>query len=246
MQRTLLVSDIHLCPARLAVVRMFLDFLAKQAPQADALYILGDLFEYWAGDDDLADPFNAAIVTALKDLVDKGTQVFLLVGNRDFLIGKDFARASGATLLDEPHLSDLDGTPTLLLHGDTLCTDDPDYRAFRDKVRDKAWQQAFLALPLSERKAQIEQLRCRSEQEKQTKSSALMDVNPEAVENLLRAYGYPRLIHGHTHRQARHEILIDGHRCERWVLGNWYDSGNTLSCSQAGCHAQMFPFPFAV
>jgi len=246
MSATLFISDLHLCPTRPAIARLFLDFLAHQARQADALYILGDLFEYWAGDDTLDDstePFNLSICAALKQLADSGTQVFFIAGNRDFLIGSDFSAASGATLLSEPQLIDIVGTPTLLLHGDTLCTDDLVYQEFRATVRTEAWRKTFLALPLTERKARIETLRQQSEQEKRGNSAAVMDTNAKAVVAALRKHGYPRIIHGHTHRPALHTHAIDGHVCERWVLGDWYDSGSYLHCDASGCSALPLPPP---
>ncbi|HUY03412.1 MAG TPA: UDP-2,3-diacylglucosamine diphosphatase [Rhodocyclaceae bacterium] len=241
MSAALVVSDLHLCPTRPAVAQLFTDFLAGPAAAADAVYILGDLFEYWAGDDDLDAPFNAAIAAALKRLAERGTKLYFIRGNRDFLIGPDFARASGVILLEEPHRTDIAGTPTLLLHGDTLCTDDLAYQRFREKVRGRSWRDDFLAQPLSERRAQIEVLRKTSEAEKQIKSAGIMDVNDAAVADLLRANGYPRLIHGHTHRLARHEHVVDGHRCERWVLGDWYEDGSYLACDEQGCRTLVWP-----
>lgn len=240
---SLLVSDLHLCPTRPAIASLFLEFLARPARQASALYILGDLFEYWAGDDDLADPFNASICGALKTLAENGTPVFFLPGNRDFLVGAGFFRASGVKLIKEPYRTTIGGTPTLLLHGDTLCSDDTAYQEFRATVRNQAWRTSFLALPLAERKAQIEALRRRSEHEKQIKSAAIMDVNAEAVAEVLRAHGYPRLIHGHTHRQGCHTHHVDNRQCQRWVLGSWHDSGNYLACGESGCgfHALALP-----
>ncbi len=238
MPAALFVSDLHLCPTRPAMVRLFLDFLADQAMTADALYILGDMFDYWAGDDELADPddpFAASIAGALKALGDRGTRLFFITGNRDFLAGDGFARATGMTPLEEPHLATIAGVPTLLLHGDTLCSDDTAYQEFRREVRRPAWREAFLARPLPERRAQIAALRARSEQAKLGKSAAIMDVNAGAVAELLRAYGYPRLIHGHTHRPGYHEHLVDTHLCQRWVLGDWYEKGSYLACDERGC-----------
>jgi UDP-2,3-diacylglucosamine hydrolase len=241
MSATLFVSDLHLSATRPAISRLFQNFLAHQARQAAALYILGDLFEYWAGDDDLADPFNASICAALKQLAESGTQIFFMPGNRDFLAGSGFALASGTKLLSEPQRVDINGFPTLLLHGDTLCTDDASYQEFRNKVRSAAWQMNFLAQPLAERKTQIETLRKQSDQEKQLKSVAIMDANPAAVAAVLRSHGYPRLIHGHTHRPAFHRHEVDGKTCERWVLGDWYDSGNYLRCDETGCRYLNLP-----
>jgi UDP-2,3-diacylglucosamine hydrolase len=236
------VSDLHLCPTRPAIAGLLCDFLANQARRADALYILGDLFEYWAGDDDLADPFNARICAALL-ACSQTVPIHFIAGNRDFLIGASFARASGMTLLQEPHPANLAGTPTLLMHGDTLCSDDIAYQNFRSMVRTSTWCDDFLARPLAARKAQIEALRRHSEQEKQIKSAAIMDVNADTVAATLRAHGYPRLIHGHTHRQGQHTHHVDDHACERWVLGDWHDSGNYLSCDASGCRFHALTLP---
>jgi UDP-2,3-diacylglucosamine hydrolase len=156
-------------------------------------------------------------------------------GNRDFLLGPRFCAAASATLLQEPLLVDLYGTPTLLLHGDAQCTDDLPYQQFRSMVRDAKWQQSFLALPVAARRQQAQAVRSRSEADKQTKSEAIMDVNPAAVDEVFRGHGYPRMIHGHTHRPAHHKHRVDNHECERWVLQDWYVSGGYLECSVAGC-----------
>lgn len=235
---SLFVSDLHLCPARPRTTQIFLRFLRETAPCAEALYILGDLFEYWLGDDDLSDPGHAEIIQALAHLAGSGVKVFLLHGNRDFLIGEVFAQAAGLCLLDDPSLIDLYGVPTLLMHGDTLCSDDIAYLAFRAKVRDASWQRAFLAQPLQQRQALIQQWREQSEQEKQHKSASLMDANPAAIAAILREYGQPRLIHGHTHRPAKHTHHVDGQTCERWVLPAWYDEGGYLCCDHGGCRLE--------
>lgn len=199
------------------------------------MYILGDLFEYWAGDDDLEDPFNASIVEGLAGYAKAGPPLHIMHGNRDFLLGPRFASACSAFLLDDPHMVELEGTRTLLMHGDTLCTDDHSYQAFRKEVRSAAWKRAFLSQPLAQRKDQIEALRRKSESEKRRKSAAIMDVSGPAVEGVLREYDYPRIIHGHTHRPARHEHSVDGRICERWVLSDWYRSGSYLRCGKNGC-----------
>ena len=230
-------SDLHLCPTRPAINALFTRFVQDIAPQADALYILGDFFEYWAGDDDLADPFHTAITDALAGLAQRGTRIYIMHGNRDFLLNDAFMRAAQATLLPDPLLLDLYGAPTLLMHGDTLCTDDVAYQKFRVMVRGTEWQRNFLAQPLSQRKAQIEDLRKKSAQEKSNKSAEIMDVNSDAVANALREHGYPRLIHGHTHRPARHVHTVDGKTCERWVLPDWYAAGGYLRCDEVGCVA---------
>jgi len=239
MKHSLFISDLHLCPTRPAINALFEHFIRDIAPQAEALYILGDFFEYWAGDDDLIEPFHTAIAQQLSALAASGTRLFLMHGNRDFLIGEAFQRAAHITLLPDPTLIDLYGQPTLLMHGDTLCSDDVEYQAFRSQVRNPDWQRQFLATPLATRKAQIEALRQRSEQEKSSKAAEIMDVNATTVENVLREYGYPRLIHGHTHRPARHVHTVDGKTCERWVLTDWYASGGYLRCDAAGCVAQL-------
>ena len=208
--------------------------------RAEALYILGDLFDYWAGDDDLEDAFHALVIAELRGLARYGTKVYLLHGNRDLLMGETLANACRATLLSDPALIDLYGTPTLLSHGDMLCTNDAEYQRYRAQVHDADFQRQFLAKPLAERKAYIAQLRERSIAEKQSKDSAIMDVSDEAVAALLREHGYPRLIHGHTHRPARHQHIVDGHTCERWVLGDWHQQGSALRCDAQGCRSISF------
>lgn len=237
---SLFISDLHLASERPETTAVFFAFLDQKARNAGALYILGDLFEYWAGDDDAADPFNASICHALKRLAENGTRIFFIPGNRDFLAGPGFAESSGATVLDEPCLTTILGQPTLLLHGDILCSEDVEYARFRNEVRDPSWRASFLALPLAERRIRIGDLRRRSEREKQTKPAAIMDVNDGTVADLLRAHGYPRLIHGHTHRMKFHVHVVDGHRCERWVLGDWEGNGNYLACDSAGTQFHTF------
>ncbi len=234
MTHSLFISDLHLCQTRPHITRLFLTFLQHQARAAQSLYILGDLFEYWAGDDDLDDEHHQQVVNALRALSE--VKIYLMHGNRDLLLGEKFAHACHATLLPDPMLLDLHGRTTLLTHGDLLCTDDVDYQAFRKQVHDPLWQQAFLAQPLTERKSQIAGYRNRSEQEKSYKSEAIMDVNAEAVAGMLRQYQYPSLlIHGHTHRMGRHAMNIEGHACERIVLGDWYDSGSYLRIDNEEC-----------
>lgn len=235
MPHTLFISDLHLCEEQPHITQLFLNFSRDTAPQADALYILGDLFEYWAGDDDLDTPLHRSITAALQTLAARGTAVFIMHGNRDFLMDAQLAQACHATLLPDPTLLDLYGKPTLLSHGDALCTDDVQYQAFRRQVRDPQWRAHFLAQPLLKRKAQIEEIRTISKSEKQSKSMDIMDVNQAAVAQLLREHGYPRLIHGHTHRPALHQHTVDSMRCERWVLGDWHATGNALRCDAAGC-----------
>lgn len=240
MAHSLFISDLHLSAEHPHSMAAFQRFITTSAAHAEALYILGDLFDYWAGDDDLHDAFHQQVIAALHNLTTHGTRVYLMQGNRDLLMGEALATAFGAQLLADPSLLNLYGTPTLLTHGDTLCTDDIEYQQFRKLVHSAEFQQQFLTRPLAERKAYITQLRTRSEAEKQNKASSIMDVNDEAVATLLRAHHYPRLIHGHTHRPKRHEHSVDGHIYERWVLGDWDDTGNALRCDSGGIDWQPF------
>ncbi len=234
MPHTLFISDLHLSSDHPSTMAVFLRFIDAQAAQAEALYILGDLFDYWAGDDDLHTPFHQQVIRALHSL--PNTRIHLMHGNRDLLMGETLADALGAELLNDPALIDLYGTPTLLSHGDLLCTDDVDYQRFRNQVHTTDFKQAFLARPLTERRAYIEQLRMQSDVEKKNKSSAIMDVNDNTVASLLRQYHYPRLIHGHTHRPSRHSHAVDGQVCERWVLGDWDTRANALRADRNGLH----------
>jgi UDP-2,3-diacylglucosamine hydrolase len=236
---SIFVSDLHLSAERPHINRKFFEFVATTATQAEALYILGDLFEYWIGDDDIDDPLNAAVTDALGTLATRHVRLYLMQGNRDVLIGQAFAQRCRAELIAEPTLLDLYGTPTLLMHGDTLCTEDADYQKFRAYAHDADNQARFLAQPLAARREQMLGMRAQSEHSKQLKTEIIMDVAPAAVEKILREFDYPRLIHGHTHRPARHVHTIDGHDCERWVLNDWYQRGGYLSCSKGGCSAHL-------
>lgn len=240
MAPVLLASDLHLAPERPAMVARFRRFLAEHARAAAALYLLGDLFEYWIGDDDAADPFHASLLADLGDLAARGIAVSFLPGNRDFLLGSTVAARAGMRVLAEPVLVTLGGAPTLLMHGDALCTDDRSYQRYRAIVRNRAVQRVFLALPRAARRTLAHGLRRTSDAHTQLKRPAVMDVNAAAVEATLRSHGYPRLIHGHTHRPARHELIVDGRRCERWVLPDWYEAGGFLRCDEQGCSAVGF------
>jgi UDP-2,3-diacylglucosamine hydrolase len=239
VSHSLFVSDLHLADERPHISAVFFEFVSTIATQAEALYILGDLFEYWIGDDGLDEPLNAAVADALSTLGARGIGVHFLHGNRDFLIGQTFAARARATLISDPTMVDLYGTRTLLMHGDTLCTDDVDYQKFRATARDPRFQKDFLAQPIEARRKRVGQLREINAQAKQAKSAEIMDVTPATVEDALRRFGYPRLIHGHTHRPARHVHHIDGHACERWVLNDWYERGGYLRCDADGCAAVM-------
>jgi UDP-2,3-diacylglucosamine hydrolase len=231
---TAFISDLHLTSARAGINRIFFEFLAGPARQADHLYILGDLFEYWAGDDDLADPFNARVASGLKALASAGVPASVMHGNRDVLLLQGFAQASGARLIADPTIVDLYGTRTLLMHGDSLCTEDLQYQAFRRRARTLWRQRAFLLQPLWLRRAEIERGRRKSERTKQTKSAEIMDVTTAAVEQAFRDSGCVRMIHGHTHRPARHVHVVDGKTCERWVLSDWYRHGQYLRVTPDG------------
>jgi len=238
MAHTLFISDLHLSPDTPAATETLLQFLREKATAADALYVLGDLFEYWIGDEGLAQPFAQEVAAAFLALKKSGIPVYFMHGNRDFLVGERFALASGMKLLPDPTVVDLYGTPTLLMHGDTLCSDDVEYQKFRAMVRNPDWQQAFLAKPLEVRVRLAREVRGQSEQAKQVKEMTIMDVSPTAVDDAFRTHGYARLIHGHTHRPARHEHKVDGNGCERWVLADWYDHGSYLLCDAGGCQPQ--------
>jgi UDP-2,3-diacylglucosamine hydrolase len=231
---TLFISDLHLAPERPAATQAFFSLLQGAARDADAVYILGDLFEYWAGDDDLRDPFNASVATALRGLSDSGITIYFLQGNRDFLVLQDFARAAGVRAIFDPTVVDLYGTRTVLMHGDTLCTQDKRYQAFRKRVRSAWFQKLLLLTPLSFRRGLIERTRRVSELEKRVKKMDIMDVNDQAVAQAFRVHGARRLIHGHTHRPARHLHQVDGQTCERWVLSDWYSRGQYLKVSPDG------------
>lgn len=200
-----------------ATVEAFFRFLDEQAAHARQLYLLGDIFEYWAGDDDLADPFNRRVADALRRVHEGGTEVFWLAGNRDFLAGDAFAHATGATLLPDPFIADIAGQRILLLHGDAQCTDDSAYMAFRAQVRDPTWQRAFLARPLAERKAIIAGMREGSRDAQRAKPMDIMDVNPDAIARLFERNGVALMIHGHTHRPAVHRSAAG----IRHVLPDW-------------------------
>jgi len=237
MSHSLFISDLHLCESRPAIIAAFVHFLENTAIHADALYILGDLFEYWAGDDAITMGAHQESIAALKQLSQQGVSIYFIHGNRDFLLGDLFTEHTGVQILPDPCLIEYDGRPILLSHGDTLCTDDIAYQKFRSEVRTDAWQTTFLDQPLANRIAYIETLREKSEQEKSIKSMTIMDVNTTAVEQLFKAHQYPpTLIHGHTHRPKKHQHVIEGHRCERWVLGDWYDHGSYLQLDANGVH----------
>ncbi|HWA38593.1 MAG TPA: UDP-2,3-diacylglucosamine diphosphatase [Burkholderiales bacterium] len=228
MPSSLFISDLHLSEERSEANERFFSFMEDTAAEAAALYILGDLFEYWIGDDDLGQPFHALVAGFLKRLAASGVAVHVMHGNRDFLIASAFARAAGASLMPDPTVADIGGTPTLLMHGDTLCQDDADYQAWRSTARSEKWQAEFLERPLEERRAIILGLRRKSRDAIRTKPAEVMDVSAPAVRAAFAAHGVSRLVHGHTHRPGHHRLEVDGRLCERWVLPDWYGRGGYL------------------
>ena len=234
MGESLFIADLHLAPERPATVRLFLRFLAGRARRAEGLYILGDLFDAWIGDDDDSPPYPE-IRAALRDLTASGVPCFLMHGNRDFLIGGRFSRDTGCTLLRDPYATELAGTPTLLMHGDLLCTDDVPYQRFRRKVRNPLVQRLFLWKSLKRRRAVAADYRRRSGAATALKAEAIMDINQSEVERRMRRFGARRLIHGHTHRPADHTFSLDGQPATRLVLADWHeDRGEVLVVSADG------------
>ena len=237
MSRTLFISDLHLDDERPQITQLFLDFLKNRANGSNALYILGDLFEAWIGDDDDS-TLNLDVCRGLSECAASGTPVFVMHGNRDFLLGEQFAKQGNTTLLKDPARIDLYGTPTLLMHGDLLCTDDTEYQAFRGMVRNPQWQADFLKKPLQERRSIAVEMRTLSQEKTSGKAESIMDVNPAAVIHAMTENRVTRLIHGHTHRPAVHELLLARGPAQRIVLGDWYTQGSVLECTPAGCQLQ--------
>jgi UDP-2,3-diacylglucosamine hydrolase len=223
----LFVSDVHLDAGAPAAIEQFLDFLKVQASGAEALYILGDLFESWVGDDD-ADPAKARVCAALRELTAMRVATFVIHGNRDFLLGRDFCQRTGCELLPDPIIVELDAERVLVTHGDALCTDDHAYQQLRSTVRTQNWQRRFLDLPLAARAALAQQARAGSQAHTARVIPQIMDVNADAVAKAFRALEVRRMIHGHTHRPDIHNSLIDGEAAQRIVLGAWYEQGSYL------------------
>ena len=241
MRSTLFISDLHLCAERPRGTQLFERFIAETAPAAESLYILGDLFDYWIGDDQLdGDPLANTVAQRLKGLAATGTQVFFMHGNRDFMISQRFAREAGLEILADPTLINIGATPVLLMHGDTLCTDDVAYQKFRAQVRNPEWQQAMLAKPAPERLALAQSIRSQSDVQKSMKAEAIMDVNIDAVAAAFQRFGFPVMVHGHTHRPARHDHLVGGRPCVRWVLQDWHEVGACLSHTDGAWLATVF------
>lgn len=237
---TLFISDLHLEVSRPDITQALFTFLDDKAKAADALYVLGDIFEVWIGDDD-DDPFLEEVATRFKSLSDSGVDLFFMVGNRDFILGEDYANRCGATLLSDPTVVDLYGTQTLLMHGDSLCTNDTEYLAFRAQSRHPAWQAAMLSKSLEERRAFAKMAREQSQNANSNKADDIMDVTPEEVVNEMSQHGVTRLIHGHTHRPACHDLTVNGQPAQRWVLGDWDSNSWWLSVTADSIDLENHP-----
>jgi len=238
--KTLFVSDVHLDAASPEIARQFHAFLAGEARSAAALYILGDLFEAWLGDDD-PDPVARSTVAALRALVDTGVPCFVMHGNRDFLIGERFCRETGATLLEDGAVVEVNGERVLLMHGDALCTDDVSYQRLRRIVRNPIVRWVLRRMTLEQRRALARKMRAGSREHVGTTAPEIMDVNAAAVAQALRAAGVRTLVHGHTHRPAVHELEIDGMPSRRIVLGDWYAQGSVLEWSRDSFSLRALP-----
>lgn len=235
----LLISDLHLEEKRPDITRAFLHFLATRARQAEALYILGDFFEVWIGDDGMT-PFQHEIAGALRTLSDSGTRIYLMHGNRDFLIGKRFCREAGCTLLSDPHKVQMGGEPVLLMHGDSLCTLDVGYMKLRRWLRNPLSLLILRNLPLATRQKLARKLRNESRAQTRMKASEIVDVTPEEVVRVMAAHGVRTLIHGHTHRPAVHELIVNGQAARRIVLGDWDRQGWALQVDEEGFNQAPF------
>ena len=234
------ISDLHLDPQRPDVVEGFLAYLQTQAQNADALYILGDFFEAWIGDD-FSNTFTQIIIKALKKYSDRNIPVYFMHGNRDFLIGKQFTDQTGSELLTDPSVIDLYGKKALLMHGDTLCTGDTEYLNFRQMVRNPDWQKVFLEKSLQERLTIAQNLREVSKEKTDEKKNEIMDVTQSTVEQVMAKHQVNLLIHGHTHRPAKHELMVSGSHAERIVLGDWGVKGWHIVCDENGLELTNFP-----
>lgn len=238
---TLFVSDLHLDSTRPAITELFGQFVRREGKSADALYVLGDLFEAWVGDDDPSE-VGAYVASTLQEVADSGVPVYFIRGNRDFLVGQDYATRAGFRVLPDPAVVVLYGKPTLLLHGDLLCTDDVAYQAFRTQTRNPAWQSQFLSQPLQARLAFAAQARAASQAHQaklreggnDVRFETVTDVTPATVEATFARFGIDTMIHGHTHRPAVHGLQLGEWKCTRIVLGDWYEQGSVLRVDASG------------
>jgi UDP-2,3-diacylglucosamine hydrolase len=237
---TLFISDLHIEAGTPEVTQQFLSLLGREARNADALYILGDLFESWVGDD-AADADQSAAIAGLKALTGTGVPCFVMHGNRDFLLGREFCARTGARLLGDPLIVTLYGEPVLVMHGDALCTDDGAYQRLRATVRDAGWQRQFLKLSIAARRSLAGAARAGSQAHTAAASYAITDVNPVSVAAALRASGVATLLHGHTHRPAIHPLSVDGRACTRIVLGDWHTQGSVLRWNRDGPELVSLP-----
>lgn len=235
MDKTVFIADLHLDEVREDITQLFFAVLDSfQSQQVKRCYILGDLFEYWLGDD-CQTPLTQKVAEKIRQTADRGCAFYFIHGNRDFLLRSQYAKACNMTLLDEYEVIDLYGTPTLIAHGDTFCTDDIDYMLFRNKVRSEDWQRKILRLPKFIRRLKAKQLRKQSGKAKQIKTTAIMDVNQKTVETVMKNSHVLQLIHGHTHRPAVHQDFnVDGSPAVRYVLGDWYQQGSILVADSNG------------
>jgi len=237
---TLFISDLHLEPGQPEIGEQFLSFLAGEARQAEALYILGDLFEVWLGDDD-PNPYYGEMKLALRELSDTGVPVYFMHGNRDFMIGADFATEAGLTILEDPTVVDLYGEKVLLCHGDSLCTDDIHYQQARAMTRNPEWQAMMLSKSIEERIALAIQARKESMERGESLSDEIMDVNQDAVAAALGEHGVKVMLHGHTHRPAVHSLDLGDHTATRIVLGDWYEQGSVVRWDDDGPRLEVMP-----
>jgi UDP-2,3-diacylglucosamine hydrolase len=236
----LFISDLHIDARHPEITGQFIDFVNAEARSADALYILGDLFESWVGDD-APDAAQTAAIRAIRSLTSQGIPCFVMHGNRDFLLGPEFCEHSGAKILPDPLILTLYGEPVLAMHGDALCTDDRAYQRLRATVRDVAWQRSFLRLSIAQRRALAGAAREGSQAHTAALEYAVADVNPESVAMAMRAAGAATLLHGHTHRPAIHPFSVDGRACTRIVLGDWYTQGSVLTWDASGPELRSLP-----
>lgn len=241
MRPALFISDLHLAPERPALTEAFVAFCKNPAREASALYVLGDLFDTWSGDEQLREPMAATVASALAAVASSGVPVAVMRGNRDLLLGDRFMRAAGARDLPSGTVVDVLGTPTLLLHGDELCTDDVAFQRYRAVVHDPVRVRRFLALPYFLRRAIVAWIRRKSRGETVTKTPLMMDVNATAVADALRAHGVTTMIQGHTHRPARHELDVDGKAAVRWVLPDWRETAVWLEVRPDGAEVRQLP-----
>ncbi|MCK4742792.1 MAG: UDP-2,3-diacylglucosamine diphosphatase [Sulfuriflexus sp.] len=231
---TLFISDLHLDANLPELTELFVHFMREQAPTADAVYILGDLFEAWVGDDDDREG-TQLFIDELRALSDKGVPLYIMQGNRDFLFAEGLVKRTGCKLLPDPTVIDLYGLATLLMHGDSLCTDDIQHQESRAMLRSDEWKARFLSQPLSDRIQQAKEYRSMSRKHLKDAPDAIMDVNAEAVVEAMQQHNVLQMIHGHTHRPDMHSLSVNGQDAKRIVLGDWGNKGSVLHCNKTGC-----------